>query len=329
MRESFPLKGSLLRSPKQPVLARDRDWYPYYAAFTEGFVSSVIESYLSDATLVLDPWNGSGTTTSVCAQKGISSIGIDINPALTVIAKARLKVGECYESLGELCNRIISEITKRNKNEQPDDLLLHWMRPSSVSHIRAIQSAIHQCNTNGMDNCYSLDAITRANSFDNTCCFSYCALFMSVRKLLQRFTTTNPTWFKEPATIAQRIAPSEELCLKVFVESFDRLRNLISKSRVSSSNARFLTQDSQRLPFGDGEIDGVITSPPYATRIDYVKGVLPELAVLGADRGFLTKLRQDSLGTPVVRGYNQKLPSNLSSKYGIETLKHIRDHSSK
>lgn len=39
---------------------------------------------------MLDPWNGSGTTTSVATKFGIRSTGVDINPALAVVAKARL-----------------------------------------------------------------------------------------------------------------------------------------------------------------------------------------------------------------------------------------------
>ncbi|WP_410712175.1 DNA methyltransferase [Bradyrhizobium sp. BEA-2-5] len=40
--------------------------------------------------VVLDPWNGSGTTTSVANGAGLTAVGIDINPAMAVVAKARL-----------------------------------------------------------------------------------------------------------------------------------------------------------------------------------------------------------------------------------------------
>ena len=40
---------------------------------------------------VLDPWNGSGTTTKVGSQyNNINLIGLDINPVMGIIARAQL-----------------------------------------------------------------------------------------------------------------------------------------------------------------------------------------------------------------------------------------------
>ena len=85
-------KGLYSISPKQPPDQRRRDWYPYYAGFTQRFVEALISEHLQDATFVVDPWSGSGTTTVACLKRGVASKGIDINPALTVIARARLKL---------------------------------------------------------------------------------------------------------------------------------------------------------------------------------------------------------------------------------------------
>ena len=76
-------------SPKQPTQLSHGDWYPYYAGFTEAFVDSILTNQLQDAKSLLDPWNGAGTTTVVCESRGVSSTGIDINPALTVMIVSR------------------------------------------------------------------------------------------------------------------------------------------------------------------------------------------------------------------------------------------------
>ena len=39
---------------------------------------------------MLDPWNGSGTTTYAAAQLGHSSIWLDLNPVMVIVARARL-----------------------------------------------------------------------------------------------------------------------------------------------------------------------------------------------------------------------------------------------
>lgn len=65
-------------------------WFPYYAGFSEAFASSAIASCnLKGAMTVLDPWNGSGTTTSAARRLGHCAIGFDLNPVMVVVARAR------------------------------------------------------------------------------------------------------------------------------------------------------------------------------------------------------------------------------------------------
>ena len=67
------------------------NWYPYYAGYAQGFVSDVID-FLNIKTnqIILDPWNGSGTTTQVAAQKNIMSYGFDINPVMVTVSKSKI-----------------------------------------------------------------------------------------------------------------------------------------------------------------------------------------------------------------------------------------------
>ena len=79
-----------ISTPKQPQLVGKRDWYPYYAGFTEAFVDDVVSSYLESAERLLDPWSGSGTTAAGGAGRAIEGVAVDSTPAPTVLAKARL-----------------------------------------------------------------------------------------------------------------------------------------------------------------------------------------------------------------------------------------------
>ena len=104
-------KGLHSTSPKQPSTRRRRDWYPYYAGYTQSFVDAVIGECLEEPTFVIDPWSGSGTTTVTCLKRGVASKGVDINPALTVIARARLtpmgcraKIEKALEESDQVCS---------------------------------------------------------------------------------------------------------------------------------------------------------------------------------------------------------------------------------
>lgn len=62
---------------------------PLLRGLLRRFVEQALES-ATTAALVLDPWNGTGTTTVVAASKNIPAIGFDVNPALVVVSRARL-----------------------------------------------------------------------------------------------------------------------------------------------------------------------------------------------------------------------------------------------
>ncbi len=91
-----------LSTPKRERL--NGSIYRYYAGFSNAFVDDIIDHYVQEGARVLDPWNGSGTTTStsVCAERGIDCVGMDINPGTLAIAWSRFAridlINRLYES---------------------------------------------------------------------------------------------------------------------------------------------------------------------------------------------------------------------------------------
>ena len=61
-------------------------WYRYYAGYSAGFVEQALKESAEAAQLVLDPWNGTGTTTVVAASMNVRAVGFDVNPALVVVS---------------------------------------------------------------------------------------------------------------------------------------------------------------------------------------------------------------------------------------------------
>jgi hypothetical protein len=58
-------------------------------------------------------------------------------------------------------------------------------------------------------------------------------------------------------------------------------------------------RDARNLPFGDGSIDVVITSPPYLNAIDYLRGHRMSLVWMGHRIGHLRKIRSSNVGAEV------------------------------
>lgn len=317
-------------SPKQPQPEQSRDWYPYYAGFSEDFVAELLQGSPESFTSVLDPWNGSGTTTAVCARHGVRSAGIDINPALTVIARARLTPRSVSESLVPLGMEILTTATQRATELTREDLLRVWMRPDAVHRVRTIQNSIHVvlADTEQLRNASTITA--RAETLPILACFYYAALFAAIRDLLMRFRASNPTWLLEPTSTRHRIVPNWDTICQCFVDRIEYLRKrlFLGKSTPQEVLPNVRTGSATKLPFTEGSFEAIIGSPPYATRIDYVRSVLPELAVLGASRDDIATLRRTSTGTPVVSGTLVEYGS-IRSETGLKLLEKIRSHASK
>lgn len=318
-------------SAKQPPSRMRRDWYPYYAGFTEKFVANVLSEHLHSCQKVLDPWSGSGTTTAVCIKNGFASRGLDINPALTVIARGRLAPARMKQDLLRLVTQIADEVDNANPNVPSSDLLRLWLTDDAVYHIRCIQEAIHRVLAVDRPDNHCTDVHLVVDNFSVILSFFYTALFASVRSVLGAFRTTNPMWIKKPSVSTEQINPSEQLLLHSFGRSVERLADLLSMSELILQNddIPFTTGNANNLPYDTQSFDAVITSPPYATRLDYVNGTLPELAVLGAKEQTVTDLRKQVTGSPVVRHVREGCVESLPSEYAKDLLERIQTHLSR
>ncbi|WP_082190555.1 DNA methyltransferase [Bradyrhizobium pachyrhizi] len=117
------LGGAALSSPKQTTFERQSSLFPYYAGFSQKFVRDVLDALeVVSGQVVLDPWNGSGTTTSVANGAGLTAVGIDINPAMAVVAKARLATPGDVNAARQLlkqCSRRLSQAFLREACDSP------------------------------------------------------------------------------------------------------------------------------------------------------------------------------------------------------------------
>ena len=323
-------KGLQSISPKQPAARRRRDWYPYYAGFTQRFVDAVISEHLREATFVVDPWSGSGTTTVSCLMRGVASKGLDINPALTVIARARLTPTTSRRTVERALDEVVRVARTGGVERLPPDLLDTWLSPGAAELVRDLRCAIHAVL--GHDELGGTGEDLGADSLTPIVSFFYCALFGVVRKAVRRYGATNPMWLKNPPTLRHRARPSAKVLHEELGSQVEYLAHRLCLSGQSgriSTESPFATGNAILLPFGDDVFDGAITSPPYATRVDYVKGTLPELAVLGADEGYVDRLRWASTGSPTVRGSRRTKKSELESETAKSVVSAIESHSSK
>ena len=244
----------------------------------------MISECLEEATFVIDPWSGSGTTTVTCLKRGVASKGVDVNPAVTVIARARLTPKGCRVKIERVLEEMIKSAQTSNLDSHPSDLLEKWMSPAAATRIRGLRVAIHsvleqeRLVVSGTD--------LGADRLSPVVSFFYCALFGVVRAMVRRYGATNPMWLKYPPSHRHRIRPSEETLYTELRRQVAYLADRLSldeESYAPSMESPFTTGNAAKLEFDDDVFDGAVTSPPYATRVDYVKGIQRELGEAATD----------------------------------------------
>lgn len=306
---------SNIASPKRMAAntPKSESWYEFYAMYAEDFVRGVFERIpLRPHSMVLDPWNGTGTTTTIAFERQHRSIGIDINPVMAIIAKSRIIPNKEREAIAH----IRWKPRARHEPAVADtDPLLTWFAPSAVRTFRELQQRIGP---------WTGEIAPKE-------CLLYVALFRTIRTFLQPFRTTNPTWCKRPETLLSRLRPQREKIYAAFLHNVRHLANVPPRTYDNETacwlpNIQVKSSCSLNLP--DESVDLVVTSPPYCTRIDYAKTTLPELSLLGCDCNFIRSLRDSTLGTPTISPEIKQNNDNFGS-YVKQLLRKIEQHPSK
>lgn len=323
-----------IRNPKQSrtsLSGRDA-WFPYYAGFSTEFARSIIKSAdLKEGATILDPWNGAGTTTTIAKEIGKRAIGIDINPAMIVASKARSLCVRQKSSLVPIAKDIIDKAHLIAPGIDNDDPLLIWFMPKSTCCLRRVEASIQKLLLGKETYGYLFD-INEINDLSDIAAFYYTALFRLVRGFIKDFVPSNPTWTKRPDSPAKRVRPSPVIVYEGFLKQVMTMVDALESEQsdcIQSTELKIIMASSEKLPLFDDEIDFVLSSPPYCTRIDYAIATMPELAVLGFDHKVrLDRLRRSMIGTATV----PKLSPQIQDDWGKECLSFLQkvyNHKSK
>ena len=293
------LQSLVPSSPKRQP-SGGRPWFDYYAGYADVFVEDIIGTLTGYATTVLDPWNGAGTTTAAAAKAGLGTIGLDLNPAAIVIAKARLLMSDVAASLLPLAEDVIEHARNRRDPIEKSDLLLRWLDRPTATSIRRLERSISILMVSEKDG-----RMTESGVVDNLSSLAalfYLALFRTTRDLLKPFFASNPTWIRLRVESTSRLSVSFAQLAKRFRASVLALQEATKANEYPTPRQapQVTLASSAKIPLPSSSVNAVLTSPPYCTRIDYAIATLPELAVLGYDWSQVQKLRKQLIGTPIM-----------------------------
>jgi hypothetical protein len=178
--------------------------------------------------------------------------------------------------------------------------LLEWLAPSIVGQYRGIETALlaELATTYGGE---ALDP--RQGALPPLAAFMLLSLIRTARPLARIRAGSNPTWVRPSDVRRQPIRDfSERWIARVGSMAAELAAASVVTEERSWAGIIGLC-DCRRLGLLDGSVDIVLTSPPYCTRIDYLRSTSFELAALGVPAHGTTyqELRRAAMGTPLAR----------------------------
>lgn len=282
------MNNLVLKNPKRATEKEHRaKWYNYYAGFSHTFVRDILAALdLSPDALILDPWNGAGSSTLAAALEGYNSIGIDLNPAMLVIAKAKLASHTDVELAIEKAKRFRVSVVPQKLLD--DDYLLHWFSKETANYLRYMSFFVHKISKDNLQNITVSDSLI------------YLALFNVVRTMVSKFIPSNPMWVKKSQS-------GEGVVHKGFREIKNNILAFLFDARTEmlgndvKERVELYCASSTEIPIKSDCIDAIVSSPPYCTRIDYGVATSPELAIMfGHHPKFIDEVRRSLIGRTTI-----------------------------
>ena len=298
--------------------------FPYYAGYAEGFAIDVLEEFCDEKSIVFDPWNGSGTTTTIAHRLGISSIGVDLNPVMGVVAKARLGNSKDLNEAIKFWEKIdVSNFDILSGCEI--DPLNNWFGPMSSAVLRkSVDFLINQSDQRYINDVRKVSLCV--DGLDTHKALLLVAIFIFAKKIIKGQLTSNPTWNKFPA-LNRKYRINRKLWWEGIKTELATMALYAQENDVARGVVEVFCQNSQAIEIEDASVDMILTSPPYCTRIDYAISTLFELSILGLDRGGIAELRHELLGTTAIKR-NAFYSNDIFGPICQDILNFIKGHSS-
>ncbi len=230
-------------------------WLRLTPAYSVRLVEEILSDLEYSPQCVLEPFSGTGTTELVCANKGVSSFALEINPFLVWLGNAKLKMysSQKIEEFLRVAEFIAEKIESYTPSELPPIYNIHrWWGKAQADFLAKLKTAIKTVEDNEMQQLLAV---------------AFCRIVIELSNAAFNHVSTS---FKETDDSIFSIEVGKDTFLSVcnMVACGASMQPLVS-SKVIHHDARSIPEQY------NGTYDTVITSPPYPNRISYIRELRP------------------------------------------------------
>lgn len=230
---------------------------------TPAYSLRIVENLILDhphARRVLDPFCGTGTTALSAAYHGLECVTIDINPFLVWLAKVKTTYysPEDIGATSEACKQVLSLVLRNAVEPYPAPPMFNierWWSGDALAFLQLLRAAI--------------DAVSSQESAVRSLLLvAFCRTLIALSNAAFNHQSMS---FKDDGKIRPKLDA-------YYGGIFEADVNFVLEGAKENPAgiALVVLGDSRRLgEVASGPFDLVITSPPYANRISYIRELRP------------------------------------------------------
>ena len=287
--------------------------HAFAAKFPAQLPRYFIEGLSEPGETVLDPMAGSGSTLLEGWLLGRQVVGVDLDPlaARQCRAKTTWVDPQLVEETGQ---RVLADVRRRVEVDHPletlrgdlDDatnaFLDYWFLPETQSELAAlaleIRKEIDPVLRNLLEVLFSATIVTKSGGVSRA------------RDLAH--SRPHRVSGKQPRSPFRMFEAQVRHAARAFAETPD----------VGRGSSSFVAADSRSLPLADNSVDLIVTSPPYANALDYMRAHKFSLVWLGQQVRELGNLRGKYIGAERQAG-DEAFPLPDDAQRAIANLSEI------
>lgn len=275
------------------------DLHAFPAKFPPQLPRVFIRGLTQPGDIVLDPMMGSGTTLVAALLEGRNGVGLDLDPLalrLSHVKTTRIDIDTLRDTGYKIISRAYSLLSNgnsideniTNRFDRPTRSFIdYWFLPATQRELMGLSLAIQEIKDR------------------------------SIRHFLELTLSSMIVTKSGGVSLARDLAHSRPHLDKTKIPknaleqfSYRFRRNLLSIAQLQQQNGLtpiMLAGDARCMPLVDGSIDLIVTSPPYANAIDYMRAHKFSLVWFGEAISKLSQLRAKYIGSERISQFQSKL----------------------
>lgn len=275
------------------------NFHAFAAKFPPQLPRLFIESLTQESDTVLDPMAGSGTALVEAVLRGRHAIGVDVDPLAYIICRAKTdKIS--YKSARNTLSDILFHVRfyetpqraekwiRDRFDEKTKEFVDFWFERKTQIELAMLMHAMEDVITDVEMKTFFLGVfssiiITKSGGVSKA------------RDLAH--TRPHRDTKKNPRDALDQFRAKGEKSVAA-----------LSTMEKAPGTARIIQGDARTLPLSDNSVDLIVTSPPYANSIDYVRAHKFSLVWFGWPVDVLSRLRSMYVGTEQVKKSESALP---------------------